>query len=146
MAIWSVKTRPKPGSTSLAARSASDTGFAVGLISNFIAVLPAAEADAGLLAKETAMGILPGLARHPRPCLVGWASPAPVLRRVTTAARRQDTLLRDGEVQYVCRYAARQSHGRPICRPQPPSLAFSGRLKCSRQRNDIMFRSERAVL
>src|SRR5689334_19172020 len=75
--MWSVNTRPKPGSTSLAARSASDTGFALGLISNFIAVLPAVGADAGLLAKETAMGSLPGLARPPRLCLVGWASPVP---------------------------------------------------------------------
>jgi len=47
----------------------------VGLISNFIAVLPAVGADAGLLAKETAMGSLPGLARLLRLCLVGWAAP-----------------------------------------------------------------------
>ena len=101
--------------------------------------------DAGLLAAVTAMGHLPDLGANRA---VGWfgTSPHPVLRRVTTAARPQDTLLRDGEVQYVCRYAARQSHGRPIRRPRPPSLASQGRLEHARKRNDIMFRRVRAVL
>src|SRR5262245_33321234 len=74
--MWSVNTRPKPGSTSFAVRSASETGVALGLISNFIAVFPAVETDAGLLATETAMGSLPGLARSSRAAdLVGWAAP-----------------------------------------------------------------------
>src|SRR5207237_2645022 len=92
-------------------------------------------------AEETAVGSLPDW--RERCAAVVRASPHPVLRRVTTATCPEDMLLRDGEVQYVCRYAARQSHGRPIRRPQPPSLAFSGRLKRCRKRDDVMFRRER---
>src|SRR3954470_16401009 len=74
--MCSVNTRPKPGPTSFAARSVSDTGVALGLISNFIAVFPAVETDAGLLATETAMGSLPGLAGSCRAAdWVGWAAP-----------------------------------------------------------------------
>jgi hypothetical protein len=64
-----VKIRPKPGSTSLAARSFSDVGFVAGRISNFklipllSAVEPGAISGAGLALRacsnETAMGFLP---------------------------------------------------------------------------------------
>jgi len=46
--------------------------------------------------------------------LVRWTSAVPALRPVTTAARPQDTLLWNAEVQYVCRSAARQSYGQQI--------------------------------
>src|SRR5882757_7788720 len=129
--MWSVKIRPKPGSTSLAARSFSDVGFVAGWISNFklIPLLPAVGAGAisgaGLAVRacsnETPMDFSPGLARNARPRrgAVGyaWASSIPVLRRVTTPASPEDMLLRNGEVQYVCRNAARQSHGRSIRGP-----------------------------
>src|SRR5690349_1902578 len=95
------------------------------------------------LAEETAMGFLPDWRSLDAPLLPVPGLAPSALRRVTTAAGHEDMLLRAGEVQYVCRYAARQSHGRPIRRPRPPSLAFSGRL---RARNDIMFRGVRAVL
>jgi hypothetical protein len=38
----------------------------------------------------------------------------PALRPVTTPAVLEDMLLRNGEVQYVCRHAARQPYGRSI--------------------------------
>jgi len=72
-----------------------------------------------------------------RRLLVRRASPYPSCGGLPQPPALKDMLLRHDEVQYVCRYAARQSHGRPIHRPQPPSLALSGRLKRSRKRNDI---------
>jgi len=44
-----------------------------------------------------------------------WTVALPVaLRPVTTPAVLEDMLLRNGEVQYVCRHAARQPYGRSI--------------------------------
>src|SRR6476660_9833210 len=98
MALWSVKIRPKPGSASFAVRSCSDVGLAAGWISNFklIFLLPAVGTGAlspASLSSGPAACFAAGFDRQHAP---------------------QDMLLRNAEVQYVCRNAARQSHGSPI--------------------------------
>src|SRR3974390_1435960 len=62
------------------------------------------------LSNETAMAS----SIAPRRCLFVGLQPCPPFRPVTTAARPQDTLLWNAEVQYVCRNAARQSYGQQI--------------------------------
>ena len=73
------------------ARALSGVGFGVGWMSNFklMTVLPA-----------LALPLLLFRCRNPA--------------RFPGPARPQDMLLRNAEVQYVCRYAARQSQRRPI--------------------------------
>src|SRR3954465_4193946 len=51
--MWSVKTRPNPGSTSLAARSLSDAGSVARWISNVVQIAPS------ILSNETPIGLLP---------------------------------------------------------------------------------------
>src|ERR1700736_1319863 len=88
--MWSVKTRPKPGSNSLAARSFSDVGVAVGWMSNFtlMALLPAAAVSGAGISLRACwaellydMGSLPDW-RGTRAWRLGavevaWTSPAP---------------------------------------------------------------------
>src|SRR5882757_2235262 len=65
-------------------------------------------------------GLSPGLTRIARPRLgaVGYAWPsAPPAWPVPRQPVADDMLLRNAEVQYVCRNAARQSHGSPIRGP-----------------------------
>jgi hypothetical protein len=52
---------------------------------------------------------------------------------------RQDMLLRNAEVQYVCRNAARQSYGRYFAVPAA-STGFSRPMKCHREQSGLMFR------
>src|ERR1700712_393272 len=82
--MWSVKTRPKPGSVSFAVRSLSDVGFGVGWMSNFMVSFPAAGAGRSLRACWAEllydMGSLPDW-RGPRAWRLGavegaWTSPA----------------------------------------------------------------------
>src|SRR4051812_11445382 len=94
--MWSVKIRPKPGSTSLAARSFSKVGFCVGLISK------SDQAVSSILATETPMDSSPGLA------LRGTVAPAGSTssldrpqNRFPPRARCEDGLWQGAEVQYA---------------------------------------------
>src|SRR5258708_4120380 len=129
--MWSVKIRPKPGSTSLAARSFSDVGFVAGWISNFklIALLPAvgigAVSGSGVALRacsnETPMAFsrIDALAPRAVALLITPGLHLHLLRsRLPCRHVPQDMLLRKAEVQYVCRNAARQSHGRQIRGPR----------------------------
>src|ERR1700759_625415 len=134
--MLSVKTRPKPGSTSLAARSLSEVGLAVGRISNvMLPTLSGAgvnfRAALSETAKETAMALSRIVA--PWPAIAKgavysfWTGPAPGF---LGGPDRQDMLLPNAEVQYVCRCAARQSHGRPM-RSSRRRVALSSRFETS---------------
>jgi DNA-binding MarR family transcriptional regulator len=132
--------------------------LAVGWISNFklIVVLApvgtGAVPDAGMassgllkrfravLSSETPIAFLPDRrpsARISRPAalfLVVWASAmAASGGRIPQPQVHKDKLLPDTEVQYVCRYAARQSYGRSNGGSSPPSVAQSGRSDTSPQ-------------
>src|ERR1700759_3460464 len=146
--MLSVKTRPKPGSTSLAARSFSEVGLAVGRMSNvMLPMLPGAgvifRAALSETAKETAMALsrieAPGQPQPKAPFTPFGRLPHPAL---SGSPDRQDMLLPDAEVQYVCRCAARQSHGQSmaVVAAIRPSQAV---LKCHRVRNDLIFRRSR---
>src|ERR1700759_1606885 len=128
--MLSVKTRPKPGSTSFAARSLSEVGLAVGRMSNVM--LPTLS-GAGVIFRaalsEIAMAFSRILSRLGPATARGavysfWTGPAPGF---LGGPDRQDMLLPNAEVQYVCRCAARQSHGhsmRGCCRSHALSSRF----------------------
>src|SRR5947208_405198 len=100
-----------------------------------------------MLSNETPMGFLPvprpGAPLAPRRCLTKLWPPTscanPVAAGLVSQHIAEDMLLRNAEVQYVCRNVARQSHGRPI-QLSPPRLAVSSRTERRRERNDLLFR------
>src|ERR1700743_2457462 len=104
MAMWSLKTRPKPGSTSFAARALSGVGVTAGWISNFklISLFP--------LFGPGVYRLFPGLAGPIGLDLTTTGLAAGFHRRHVL----EDMLLWSAEVQYVCRNAARQSYGQQI--------------------------------
>src|SRR4051794_2227856 len=91
--MWSVKTRPNPGSTSLAARSLSDVGSVAGWTSNVVQIAPS------ILSNETPIGLLPAC-QAPMALADSMSSPACPQKRLP-CSDAQHGLWQNSEVRYA---------------------------------------------